>query len=497
MEKISIHCFFNWDLTSLENKFKLNCFIKFLIFLFLSTGTNAQHFIGNYSRVFQDSSRLNRNILTEIYYPASIQGENVSSADGQFPIIVFGHGFLMSSDAYQSSWEEFVPRGYIMVFPMTEVGLNTDHQQFGWDLQFLVTKIQEEGNNNTSPIYNIVANNTALLGHSMGGGASFLAADSLCANENNQLKTIVGLAAAESSSNGVSSIASAANITIPALILSGSQDGVTPLSDHQLPMYNNLMSNYKTLISISGGGHCYFGNFNFFCDLGENASSNGISISRGEQQQITFDFLNLWLDFTLKDNCEQYLVFQDSLVSSNKITYDQLHLQNPTANIIEDERVLTSTVNGSEYQWYLNGNIITDANNINYIPTISGEYTVEVFFSNGCPTLSNSYSFNYQLSSNTELLPISYLMHQNYPNPFNPTTQICYDLPYNEFVNIDIYDVKGANIKSLISIYQGAGYRSITWDATNDLGQSVSAGLYLYTIQAGKFRQTRKMVLIR
>jgi flagellar hook assembly protein FlgD len=70
-------------------------------------------------------------------------------------------------------------------------------------------------------------------------------------------------------------------------------------------------------------------------------------------------------------------------------------------------------------------------------------------------------------------------------------------LPYNEFVNINIYDVKGVNIKSLISTYQGAGYRSITWDATNDLGQSVSAGLYIYTIQAGKFRQTRKMVLVR
>ena len=122
----------------------------------------------------------------------------------------------MTWDAYQNLWEEFVPKGYIMVFPKTEGSLfSTNHQEFGWDLQFLVTKIQDEGQNNASPIYNIVANNTALMGHSMGGGAMFLAADSLCNNGNNQLKTIIGLAPAESSSNGVS---------FNKLIFSSSQD---------------------------------------------------------------------------------------------------------------------------------------------------------------------------------------------------------------------------------------------------------------------------------
>ena len=297
----------------------MNHLIKLIIFSFFFTFAAAQYGVDNYSKTFQDSSRSNRNILTEIYYPVPLQGEDMLSLDGQFPIILFGHGFLINWDTYQNLWDEFVPKGYIMVFPRTESGLNTDHQQFGWDLQFLVTKIQEEGDSNSSPIYNLVNNNTALMGHSMGGGASFLAADSLCVNNNNQLKTIIGLAVAESSSNGVSSIASALNVTIPALIISGSQDGVTPQGVHQLPIYNNLNSNYKTFISILGGGHCYFGNPNFFCDLGESASSNGISISRVEQQQVTFDFLNSWLDFTLKDDCEQQALFQDSLVNSNRI----------------------------------------------------------------------------------------------------------------------------------------------------------------------------------
>ena len=90
-----------------------------------------------------------------------------------------------------------------------------------------------------------------------------------------------------------------------------------------------------------------------------------------------------------------------------------------------------------------------------------------------------------------------FALHQNYPNPFNPTTQIRYDLPLDEYVTVIIYDVMGRKIKSLINTNQEAGYRSITWNATNDLGQPVSAGMYIYTIQAGEFKQTRKMVLLK
>ena len=101
------------------------------------------------------------------------------------------------------------------------------------------------------------------------------------------------------------------------------------------------------------------------------------------------------------------------------------------------------------------------------------------------------------LYANDYTLPMEFTLHQNYPNPLNPNTQIRYDLPKSEYVSINIYDVIGHKIKSLINMNQDAGYRIISWDATNDLGQSVSAGMYIYTIQAGEFRQTRKMVLLK
>jgi len=97
----------------------------------------------------------------------------------------------------------------------------------------------------------------------------------------------------------------------------------------------------------------------------------------------------------------------------------------------------------------------------------------------------------------SSLIPDVFAMHQNYPNPFNPVTQIRYDLPEDSYVSITIYDIMGRNIKSLVNTDQTAGYRSIRWDATNDLGEPVSAGMYIYMIQAGEFRQTKKMVLLK
>jgi hypothetical protein len=103
-----------------------------------------------------------------------------------------------------------------------------------------------------------------------------------------------------------------------------------------------------------------------------------------------------------------------------------------------------------------------------------------------------------QLDTEKEiLLPETFALHQNYPNPFNPITTLSYDLPEDALVNITIYDMMGRIVSNLVSSQQNAGYKSIQWNATNNQGQSVAAGLYLYTIEAGKFRQTKKMVLLK
>ena len=100
-------------------------------------------------------------------------------------------------------------------------------------------------------------------------------------------------------------------------------------------------------------------------------------------------------------------------------------------------------------------------------------------------------------NSNITNIPSKLQLHQNYPNPFNPTTHINYDLPEDSFVSIVIYDVTGRNIRNLMNVNQTAGYHSIRWDAKNDIGEGVAAGMYIYTIQAGEFRATKKMVLLK
>jgi len=104
---------------------------------------------------------------------------------------------------------------------------------------------------------------------------------------------------------------------------------------------------------------------------------------------------------------------------------------------------------------------------------------------------------NTLLSADSEIIPVVFALHQNYPNPFNPVTSLRYDLPEDGLVNITIYDMMGRVVNTLINDSQNAGYKSIQWNATNDRNEPVSAGLYIYTIQAGEFRKTKKMVLLK
>ena len=94
-------------------------------------------------------------------------------------------------------------------------------------------------------------------------------------------------------------------------------------------------------------------------------------------------------------------------------------------------------------------------------------------------------------------IPDEFAIHQNYPNPFNPVTTLRYDLPEQGHVRITIYDMLGRDVKTLVNRYQDPGYRSIIWDATNDYGKPVSAGIYLYQIQTNNFLKTRKMILVK
>jgi len=272
----------------------------------------AQYEIGFSSVDFTDPSRT-RTVSCEIYYPSVTAGQDVSCAAGTFPIIVFGHGFVMGYDAYMNFADMLVPLGYIMIFPTTETGMSPDHEAFGLDLKFLNDEVKSQAVSNSSFIlYNHSNGKTAIAGHSMGGGASFLAAAG-----NNNLTTLINFAAAETDP---SAIVAAASVSVPSVVFIGENDGVAPPDDHQTPMYNALGATCKYSITIIGGGHCYFANSNTMCTTGEMFTSPQPTITREEQHDVVFDMLIPYLEWQLKGNNSYKTLFEDSIQNSARVT---------------------------------------------------------------------------------------------------------------------------------------------------------------------------------
>ena len=94
--------------------------------------------------------------------------------------------------------------------------------------------------------------------------------------------------------------------------------------------------------------------------------------------------------------------------------------------------------------------------------------------------------------------PAAFSLSTNYPNPFNPATTIQYALPQSADVQLTVYNVVGQVVRTLVAEHQAAGRYLVAWDATNDNGQSLSAGIYFYRLQAGgEFHAVRKMLLLK
>lgn len=276
------------------------------MFFLVASGIAQDYDIGSSSKTFRDSDRRNRRVRANIYYPVVSPVQQT-----QFPVVVLGHGFVMGSDAYQNFYDTLVPRGYIVVFVNTEGSFFANHEAFSQDLAFMVEAIQKENDNSNSVLFGLVDDKSALIGHSMGGGAATVAASLT------EVETLVTFAPALLRFD---TLTPASNVTAESIVFSGSSDGVTPPDEHHIPIYENLGSECKYFINIKGGAHCYYARSNFFCDFGENSSSSGIQISRAQQQAITFQFLNPWLDYKLKGDLAAQQTFLSDLGSSGDIT---------------------------------------------------------------------------------------------------------------------------------------------------------------------------------
>ncbi|MFN5335611.1 MAG: T9SS type A sorting domain-containing protein [Bacteroidota bacterium] len=290
--------------------------VLLICLFFYEAATSQPYLIGKTTLTFTDPARNNRSIPTDIYYPATQTGTNTTVAGANatvFPIISFGHGFVMTVDAYTNIWNMLVPEGYIVALPKTEGGFSPSHAEFGKDLAYVIQSMYQQNTLNTSIFFNKVAPMNVVMGHSMGGGAAHLAASG-----STVIKAIATLAAAETNPSAVSA---ASNFSIPSLVIAGSNDCVTPPASHQLLMYNATKSSCKTYISITGGSHCYMANDNFNCSFGESSCGPGPSISRSEQHSLIKKYLLPWLNYQLKNNCQDGKNFDAQMREDTKISF--------------------------------------------------------------------------------------------------------------------------------------------------------------------------------
>jgi len=266
----------------------------------LSSVMSAQFAVGHLSTTFTDPARSNRAISVEIYYPAVTAGDNVSLADGTFPFVVFGHGFVMDYTAYQNITDVLVAEGYVLIYVETEGGFAPVHNDFGLDLAFMADHFYDESANAASLFYNHLVDRCAIMGHSMGGGSTWLAAST-----SESVDCIAGLAPAETNP---SAIAAASNVIVPALVFSGSSDAVTAPATNHTPIYEGTASACKYFVNIIDGSHCGYADSGSLCDFGE-FGFNGLS--REEQQSITHALLLAYFDYYLRDNAAGLAVIQN------------------------------------------------------------------------------------------------------------------------------------------------------------------------------------------
>lgn len=226
---------------------------------------------GTLDWTFIDAERGGRAIPCEVAYPAG---------DGPFPTVVFGHGFVMSTGDYGAWITGMVASGYVVIGVETETGLAPSHADFGLDLAYVADAASVE-----LALPCALDDRVALGGHSMGGGAAWLAAAT-----SEQADAVFGFAPAETDP---SAIGAAAGVLLPALVFSGSSDGVTPPGQHHAPIYAATASECKAFANLVEGGHCGFADAGSLCDLGEFLFSG---MSRERQQEVALERVVAWLD---------------------------------------------------------------------------------------------------------------------------------------------------------------------------------------------------------
>ncbi|MEP0829020.1 MAG: T9SS type A sorting domain-containing protein [bacterium] len=196
---------------------------------------------------------------------------------------------------------------------------------------------------------------------------------------------------------------------------------------------------------------------------------------------------------------------QNALVLRNSIGLSGLELILKATN--RETVELKSAIDGIELHWSQNGDEIRAALiDLSGLATIdAGERKIievigdiEIVSVLGADENSNGVSFEIvNQATKEELLPKVYSLEQNRPNPFNPATTIEFSLPRASDVSLEVYNIAGQKIATLVNTRLEAGNHTVNWDSKSTSGEPLASGIYLYRLKADTFVETKKMVLLK
>lgn len=269
-----------------------------------------------------------------LYYPATSTGDGTpyDPAGSPYPGISFGHGYLQAVEQYDSTLRHLASWGYWVMASRSAGGFFPNHGSFAADLRYCLDWLEAQNATPGSALYEQVdPARFGVSGHSMGGGASILAAAA-----DARVRTVANMAAADTNP---SAITASGDLTVPSCLICGSSDTIVPPANHGQLMYANADAP-RQLPMIAGGFHCGFTDEDFlFCDSG--------SISRATQLAITRRLLTAWFNLYLKQDPSAWpLVWGEPMVGDAAVmtTFDPGVLVQPAAASVTAHTASTASV---------------------------------------------------------------------------------------------------------------------------------------------------------
>jgi len=241
-----------------------------------------------------------------------------------------------------------------------------------------------------------------------------------------------------------------------------------------IPLSDNSEYAWDVVVTDKTTGMSQSGNAKFWTDLFPEAPAQFNTISPTNNEVMEEAIVDLLWQNTVDPDPMDYITYT--------LRYKSTHQDSIQWHEIDTDIDTSITLNltlGQRYEWQV---IAKDDDGFEILSDSSNFMTFDVGNVSGFAFMD---------------LPQDFTLSQNYPNPWNPETRIKYGLPEQSDINLIIYNIMGRKIKEWNISNQNPGWHELVWNGTNNNGQSVSTGVYIYSLQAGDFIDTKKMVFMK